>query len=166
MARKLSTQRIGILVSTSPLRKSGTFGGVAKQRFNVEAALELGTRFDLILVGSISADEVFQYLEDHLPPNVKPKFKFYNRTFFHQYQTDEIMRTTDDPRNHGWQEILKMYGIRFETLRSVIGEDQRHHQEKFTWDTMSNFIMDDRVILVTGSEGMLRYEKPVALERL
>jgi hypothetical protein len=159
-------QQIGILVSTAPLRKTASFRGRTEQRFNMESVVQLASRFDLIIVGSLSADEVFQYIEQHLPPRLKSKFRFYPRSFFHQFKTDEIMRTTDDPRNPAWEKILGEHGIRFEVLRSVIGEDHRHHQKKFTWDTMTDFILDDRVTLVTGSEGNLLYEKVKASSRL
>jgi len=161
----MRAQQIGILVSTAPLRKTAAFRGRTEQRFNMETVLELAGRFDLVLVGSLTADEVFQYIEGHLPPRIKPKFRLYPRSFFHQFKTDEVMRTTDDPRNPAWQRILADNGIRFEVLRSVIGEDHRHHQQRFAWDGLTDFILDDRVTLVTGGEGNLLYEKPKALER-
>jgi hypothetical protein len=161
----MRAQQIGILVSTGPLRKTATLRGRTEQRFNMEAVLELVSRFDLILVGSLTADEVFQYIEDHLPPRIKPKFRLYPRSFFHQFKTDEVMRTTDDPRNPAWQRILAENGIRFEVLRSIIGEDHRHHQQKFAWDTLTDFILDDRVMLVSGSEGTLLYDPPRTLSR-
>jgi hypothetical protein len=163
--KAMSPQQIGVVVSTSPLRKTSTIGGRSEQRFNMEAVLQLAARFDLILVGSLTADEVFQYIEDHLPPRIKPKFKFYPRSFFHEFNTDEVMRTTDDARNPAWERILTENGIRYEVLRSIIGDDHRHHQKKFAWDNMTEFVLDDRVTLVTGSEGNLRYEKPNALSR-
>ena len=163
--KAMRPQQIGVLVSTAPLRKTSMFGGRNEQRFNMEAVLQLAARFDLILVGSLTADEVFQYIEEHLPPRIKPKFRLYPRSFFHQFKTDEIMRTTDDPRNPAWESILKENGIRFEVLRSVIGEDHRHHQKKFAWDNLTEFILDDRVQLVTGSEGNLQFERPNALSR-
>ena len=60
-------ERIALVVSTAPLRKTTTRHGVTKQRLNMEACLELAKRFDLIIIGSLSADEVFKYIEDHLP---------------------------------------------------------------------------------------------------
>jgi hypothetical protein len=163
--KAMRPQQIGVLVSTSPLRKTSMFGGHSEQRFNMEAVLQLAARFDLVLVGSLTADEVFQYIEEHLPPRIKPKFKLYPRSFFHQFKTDEIMRTTDDPRNPAWERILNENGIHFEVLRSIIGEDNRHHQQKFAWDNMTQFILDDRVTLVAGSEGNLQFEKPKVLLR-
>ena len=161
----MRAQQIGILVSTAPLRKTATLRGRTEQRFNMEAVLELAGRFDLILVGSLTADEVFQYIEDHLPPRIKPKFRLYPRSFFHQFKTEEVMRTTDDPRNAAWQRILAENVIRFEVLRSIIGEDHRHHQQRFAWDGLTDFILDDRVTLVSGGEGTLLYEKPRVLQR-
>ena len=163
--KAMRPQQIGVLVSTAPLRKTAMSGGHSEQRFNMEAVLQLAARFDLVLVGSLTADEVFQYIEEHLPPRIKPKFKLYPRSFFHEFKTDEIMRTTDDPRNPAWERILTENGVRFEVLRSVIGEDHRHHQQKFAWDNLTEFILDDRVTLVTGGEGNLMFEKPKALAR-
>jgi hypothetical protein len=163
--KAMRPQQVGVLVSTSPLRKTSLIGGRNEQRFNMEAVLQLATRFDLVLVGSLTADEVFQYIEEHLPPRIKPKFKLYPRSFFHQFKTDEVMQTTDDPRNPAWERILGENGVRFEVLRSTIGEDHRHHQQKFAWDNLTEFILDDRVTLVSGSEGNLKFEKPKALSR-
>ena len=157
--------RIAILVSTAPLRKTTTRLGVTKQRLNLDACLELAMRFDGIIVGSLSADEVFDYIAEHLPPHVRPKFHFYPRSFFHGFRTDEIMRTTDDPRNPAWEQILSENGIRHEVLRSLIGADHRHVQMKFTWDRLTEFITDDRVTLVTGGEGQLLYDTPRAAAR-
>ncbi len=158
-------EKIAVLVSTSPLRKTTTRLGVTKQRLNMEACLELAKRFDVIIVASLSADEVFQYIGDHLPPEVRPKFRLYGRSFFHGFRTDEVMRTTDDPRNAGWQQILSENGAKFEVLRSRIHRDQRHRQERFAWDSLTEFITDERVTLVTGSEGQLLYDQPRAVGR-
>lgn len=158
-------QKIAILTSTSPLRKTTTRMGVAKQNFNVDACAELGRRFDIIIIGSLSADDVFDYMSTHIPREYKPKFRLYPRSFFHQFRTDEIMRTTDDPRNPGWQQILEESGIRFDVLRSIIGADHRHEQMKFDWQNLTNFILDPRVVLVSGGEGSLLYERPTAVRR-
>ena len=91
---------------------------------------------------------------------MRSKFRLYARSFFHAFRTDEIMQTTDDPRNPGWQQILSENGVEFEVLRSRIGHDQRHHQERFAWDGLTNFITDERVTLVTGGEGQLLYDQP------
>lgn len=156
-------ERIAILTSTAPLRKTTTVRGVTQQRLATEACLELGRRFDLIIVGSLTADEVFKYIEDHLPREIRPKFRLYPRSFFHGFRTDEVLRTTDDPRNPAWEQILSENGIRFDVLRSTIGDDYRHVQQKFRWDRMTDFIMDRRVTLVSGGEGQLLYETPKAL---
>ena len=157
-------ERIALVVSTAPLRKTTTRHGVTKQRLNMEACLELARRFDLIIIASLSADEVFKYIEDHLPAEVRPRFRLYARSFFHAFRTDEIMRTTDDPRNPGWQQILSENGVEFEVLRSRVGDDKRRHQQKFRWDALTSFITDPRVTLVTGAEGQLLYDTPEAAE--
>lgn len=153
-------ETIAILTSTAPLRKTTTQHGVTKQRLNMDACLELAKRFDTVIIGSLSADEVFEYITHHLPVEARPKFRLYPRSFFHGFRTDEVLRTTDDPRNAGWQQILSENGIKFEALRSRIGADHRHHQEKFAWDHLSGFILDDRITLVSGGEGQLLCEKP------
>ena len=158
-------EKIALIVSTAPLRKTTTRHGVTKQRLNMEACLELGKRFDTVIIGSLSADEVFKYIEDHLPSDVRPKFRLYARSFFHRFHTDEVMRATDDPRNAGWQQILSENGIEFEVLRSRIGRDQRHQQTRFAWDDLTHFVTDERVTLVTGGEGQLLYDQPHALSR-
>jgi hypothetical protein len=158
-------EKIAILTSTSPLRKTATRMGVTKQRLNMDACLELAKRFDVIIIGSLSADDVFKYVETHLHPDIRPKFRLYPRSFFHSFRTDEIMSTTDDPRNPGWQQILSENGIKFEVLRSRIGADQRHRQEKFAWDRLTDYITDPRVSLVSGGEGQLLFDKPAASGR-
>ena len=53
----------------------------------------------------------------------------------------------------------------FEVLRSRIGEDQRHRQERFSWARLGDYITDPRVSLVTGGEGQLFYDRPAAASR-
>lgn len=153
-------EQIAILTSTAPLRKTTTRHGVTKQRLNLEACIELAERFDVVIVGSLSHDEVFEHLARSLPPVARAKFRLYPRSFFHSFRTPDIMRTTDDPRNPGWERILSESGIQFEVLRSILGDDNRYHQEKFDWRTLGSFISDERVTLVMGSEGQLFYERP------
>ena len=155
-------ERIAILTSTSPLRKTSSLQGVTKQRINLQAAIELANRFDIIIVGSLTADEVFDHFARHLPRDLRPKFRLYPRSFFHGFRTREILRTTDDPRNPGWQQVLSENGVQFEVLRSKIGEDHRHVQTRFNWEELGLFVTDPRVTLVTGGEGQLIYEAPAA----
>jgi hypothetical protein len=154
--------KIAILTSTSPLRKTTTRHGVTKQRFNMDAVLELAMRYDVVIIGSLSADEVFQYVEEHLPRDARPKFRLYARSFFHRFNADEAGHASDDPRNPGWEQILSENDVKFEVLRSRIGADQRHTQQRFSWEKLSLYIRDPRVTLVTGGEGTLLYEKPEA----
>jgi len=155
-------EKIAILTSTAPLRKTTTRGGATKQRLNFQACLDLAERFDVIIAGSVAHDNVFDYLQRHLPREVRPKFRFYPRSFFHSFRTPEILRTTDDPRNPGWEQILSENGIRFEVLRSKIGPDNRYHQQKFDWKHLEVFITDPRVTLVEGGEGQMFFEQPLA----
>jgi tRNA A22 N-methylase len=158
-------EQIAILTSTSPLRKTTTRHGVTKQRFNMDAVVELSQRFDVVIIGSLSADEVFNYIEAHIPRDSRAKFRLYPRSFFHKFRTDEVMRTTDDPRNAGWEQILSENGIKFEVLRVRIGADNRHRQERFAWDALTYFILDERVLLVSGGEGTLLYDPPQSLAK-
>jgi len=155
-------ERIAILVSTAPLRKTTTRLGVTKQRLNLEACIELGRKFDLVIVGSLTADEVFQYIEQHLPREIRPKFRLYARSYFHRFDTDAVRRSTDDPRDAAWQQILSENGVEFEVLLSRVGADRRRHEQKFRWDAMSAYVTDPRVTLVTGAEGQLLYDTPEA----
>ncbi len=157
-------ERIAILTSTAPLRKTSSRMGVTKQRINLQAAVDLANRFDVIIVGSLTADEVYDHFAQSLPRNIRMKFRLYPRSFFHGFRTSEIMRTTDDPRHPGWQQVLSENGIQFEVLRSRVGSDQRHTQQKFSWEALGQFVTDPRVMLVTGGEGQLFYEKPAAAE--
>jgi hypothetical protein len=157
--------KIAILTSTSPLRKTATRAGVTKQRMNMDACLELAKRFDVVIIGSLSADDVFKFIENHLLPEIRPKFRLYPRSFFHSFRTDEALMVADDPRDPGWQQILSENGIKFEVLRSRIGADERHRQERFSWARLSEYITDPRVSLVSGGEGQLFYDQPAAASR-
>jgi len=153
-------EQIAILNTTSPLRKTTTRAGATKQRMNLQACIELAERFDVIIIGSLAHDDVFEYLARHLPRDVRPKFRLYGRSFFHSFHTPEVLSTTDDPRNTGWQRILSENSVQFEVLRSRLGSDNRYRQEKFDWHDLESFVTDPRVTLVTGSEGQMFFEKP------
>jgi hypothetical protein len=157
--------KIAIMTSTSPLRKTTTRHGVTKQRLNADAIRELGDRYDVIIIGSLSADEVFQFVQDHIPLDIRPKFRLYPRSYFHKFRTEDAYKTTDDPQNVAWPQILSENGLKFEVLRSKIGIDQRHKQEKFDWRVIGMFITDERVTLVTGSEGQLFHDEPEAVAK-
>jgi hypothetical protein len=152
-------EQIAILTSTAPLRKTTTRHGATKQRLNIEACLELADRFGVILVGSLAADEVYQYVENHLPREVRSKFRLYPRSFFHQFRSADPLTAADDLRDPAWQQILSENGIRFDPMRIRVGDDGHRRQKKFNWQEFHVFVRDDRVTLVTGGEGTLLYEK-------
>ena len=153
-------EQIAILTSTSPLRKTTTRHGVTKQRFNLDACLELADRFGVILIGSLAADEVYQYIENHLPREVRSKFRLYPRSFFHKFRAENPVEVVaDDLRDPAWQQILSENGIRFDPLKNRVGKDGRKRQKKFNWQELHVFVRDDRATLVTGGEGTLLYEK-------
>ncbi|HOI55418.1 MAG TPA: hypothetical protein PLP01_09240, partial [Phycisphaerae bacterium] len=58
---------VAILTSTSPLRKTSSQGGVTKQRLNIDAAIQLADKFDVVIVASTAADEVFDHIARNLP---------------------------------------------------------------------------------------------------
>jgi len=158
-------EKIAILVSTAPLRKTTTRVGVTKQRLNQDVCHELARTFDVVIVGSLTADEVFHYIERHLVPEFRPRFRLYPRSFFHSFRTEENLEITDDPRNLGWQQILSENGIEFETMRSRIDADDRSVVQRFAWDRLTDFVTDPRVVLVSGAEGQLFFDAPVAAAR-
>lgn len=158
-------ESIAILTSTAPLRKITTRRGTTKQRLNMEGCIDLAEQFDVVIIGSLSHDEVFAHVARNLPREARPKFRLYPRSYFHSFRTPEVLRTAEDPRNPGWERILSENGIKFEVLRSILGEDNLYHQQKFDWRNLTQFITDDRVTLVSGSEGQLFLETPAAAKR-
>jgi hypothetical protein len=153
-------EQIAILTSTASLRKTTTRHGSTKQRFNLDACLELADRFGVIIIGSLAADEVYQHVENHLPREVRSKFRLYPRSFFHKFRTENpVEAVADDLRDPAWQQILSENGIRFDSLKTRVGKDGRKRQKKFNWEELHIFIRDERVTLVTGGEGSLLYEK-------
>jgi hypothetical protein len=159
-------EHIALLTSTSPLRKTAARQGITKQRFNLEACFELAERFDVIIVASIAADEVFQYMEGHLPRDLRAKFRFYSRSFFHQFQSQDVLHASDDMRDPGWQQILSENGIKYEMLLHPRGgKGVVAGQEKFSWERLGEFITDGRVTLVSGGEGTFLYDKPPGASR-
>ncbi|HUU31330.1 MAG TPA: hypothetical protein VMY69_04440 [Phycisphaerae bacterium] len=155
-------EKIAVLTSTAPLRKTTTRRGMTKQRLNMDAIAELAERFDEVIIGSLTADEVYEYLERHLPREARPRFHLYPRSFFHKFRTEEVLGTTDDPLNVAWTQILSENAIRFEVLRRKAGHSPHSLHEKFEWRHISDFITDERVTLVTGGEGQLFYDSPSA----
>ncbi|GAH63756.1 unnamed protein product, partial [marine sediment metagenome] len=76
-------EKIAILTSTAPLRKTTTRGGITKQRLDMQACFDLAERFDVVIIGSLAHDQVYEYMERHLSREVRPKFRLYGRAFFH-----------------------------------------------------------------------------------
>jgi hypothetical protein len=158
-------ERIAILTSTSPLRKTASHLGVTKQRFNVGACIELNERFDVIIVGSLAADEVTDYMQEHMPREILSKFRFYSRSFFSRPESEDLVAAAEDPRNAGWQQILSENGVKFDVLLGRRGAESRTRRTKFSWERLSEFIRDSRVTLVSGGEGSLIYDVPAGVAR-
>jgi hypothetical protein len=156
-------RRIAILTSTRPLRVTTTRRNRTKERFNSAAALELAERFDVILVGSTASDSVFEYIGRHLTAGMRQKFHFYNRTYFESYAGRSLLGKSKDERSEGWRAILRENGIEHELTAKVLGDDFEYHSKPFDWTEIGDFISDKRVMLVTGKDGQLFYEKPRAV---
>jgi hypothetical protein len=158
-------EKIAILTSTTPLRKTTTRRGLTKQRMNLQALLDLADQFDVIIIASLAHDQVFEYMARHLSREIRPKFRLYPRSFFHSMRTPEVLRTADDPRNPGWERILSENRVTFEPFRSKLDQHNNYHQDRFDWKRLGDFITDPRVAMVTGSEGQLFFETPRAAKR-
>ena len=149
--------KIAILRSTSPLRKTSSRAGVTKQRLNLDICLQLAETFDVVIVGSAAADEVFEHIAQTLPRAARMKFRLYARSFFMGYRGRE---EGDDGRNAGWEDILAENRIAFEPILTRQTPDQADEQVKFDWRTMEEFVTDRNVTFVSGSEGQLLFSKP------
>lgn len=148
-----SSHRIAILTSTTALRKTSSHNGISQQRMNIDIALKLSEEFDLIIVGSSAADEVYEYLASRLPRQSRQKFRFYARSFF---KSQKPAGPGDDGRNAGWQNILLENQIPFELQAT---DPRTREQLNFNWRNIDLFIRSNKVSFVTGAEGQLIYTK-------
>jgi hypothetical protein len=144
---------VAILTSTSPLRKTSSQGGVTKQRLNLDAAIQLADKFDVVIVASTAADEVFDHISRNLPRSARMKYRFYGRSFFAKRRSD----AADDGRSGGWETILAENRVDFEPIITVRGGPRSGEKRKFDWRAMEDFITDPEVTFVTGGEGQLFY---------
>lgn len=151
-----------ILTSTSPLRKTSSQFGVTKQRLNIDICVQLADKFDVVIVGSVAADDVFDHISRNLPRSVRLKFRFYSRSFFASQKTRD---DSDDGRNSGWETILAENRIEFEPLLTRMKPDRSTEQVKFDWRKMDEFVTDKAVTFVSGSEGQLLYTRPKKLAK-
>jgi hypothetical protein len=149
----VASPRIAILTSTTALRKTSSRNGISQQRMNVEAALKLSEEFDVVIVGSTAADEVFEYLGSHLPRQSRQKFRFYSRSYF---KTQKPLFPGDDGRNSGWQNILLENQIPFE---QEVDDQERRDTVTFNWRAIDKFVRSNRVTFVTGAEGQMIYTR-------
>ncbi len=149
----MPAHRVAILTSTTALRKTSSRNGISQQRMNVDAALKLSNDFDVVIVGSTAADEVFEYLGSHLPRTSRQKFRFYARSFF---KMQKPLGPGDDGRNGGWQNILKDNQIPFDPEAS---DPQTQEPVPFNWRNIDQYIRSSKVTFVTGAEGQLIYTK-------
>jgi hypothetical protein len=148
--------KTAILRSTTPLRKTSSRAGVTKQRFNPDACVQLAELFDIVVVGSTAADEVFNFMAQNLPRGARVKFRFYPRSFFSAQQGREA---NDDGRNAGWETILAENRIEFEPILKKVHGDRSIEEVKFDWRIMEDFVNDPNVLFVSGGEGQLFYSK-------
>ena len=143
---------VAILTSTSPLRKTSSQGGVTKQRLNIDAAIQLADKFDMVIVASTAADEVFDHIARNLPRSARIRYRFYGRSFFAKRRSD----ANDDGRSSGWETILAENRVDFEPIITVARGGEKR---KFDWRAMEDFVVDPDVTFVTGGEGQLFYAK-------
>ena len=149
--------KIAILRSTSPLRKTSSRAGVTKQRLNLDVCLQLAEIFDVVILGSAAADEVYQHIAENLPRAARMKFRLYSRSFFTGHRAGE---EGDDGRNAGWAAILAENRVAFEPIITMPKADRTAVQVKFDWRLMEDFITDPNVQFVSGSEGQLLFSRP------
>lgn len=149
----MAAPKIAILTSTTALRKTSSRNGISQQRMNVDIALKLSEDFDIVIVGSSAADEVYEYLGSHLPRQNRQKFRFYARSFF---KTQKPSGPGDDGRNSGWQSILLENQVPFER---EIEDPESRNPVPFNWRAIDKFIRSSKVTFVTGAEGQLIYTK-------
>lgn len=149
--------KVAILRSTAPLRKTSSRFGVTKQRLNLDTCMQLTENFDVVIVGSVAADDVFDHISRNLPRSIRLVFRFYTRTFFMEQAGRE---DGDDGRNAGWESILAENHIEFDPLITKTMPDRSREQVKFNWRNMEEFINDRNVTFVSGGEGQLLFSKP------
>lgn len=146
---------VAILRSTSPLRKTSSRGGVTKQRFNLDAAVQLADKFDIVIVASTAADAVFDHMSRNLPRSVRMKYRFYDRSFFANRRSSD---RGDDGRNSGWETILAENRVEFEPIISA-PKGNEDEKRKFDWRQMEDFVTDKNATFVFGGEGQLLFSK-------
>lgn len=140
--------RIAILTTSKPLRTQVVKRGKVKQVLNGKMIGELGSNYDLVIIGSTASDEFYEYLNKILPLNQRSRFRLYGRSFFTaQPQIDENNDPADQ-RSVGWMTILKENRINFEPIRKTMGDDLLPRIEAFNWVNMAAFILDDRVEVI------------------
>ena len=146
---------VAILRSTSPLRKTSSRSGVTKQRFNLDAAVQLADRFDIVIVASTAGDAVFDHMSRNLPRSLRMKYRFYGRSFFASRRSSD---GSDDGRNAGWETILAENRVEFEPIINAPkgGENEKR---KFDWRQMEDFVIDKNATFVFGGEGQLLFSK-------
>ena len=147
---------VAVLRSTSPLRKTSSRSGVTKQRFNLDAAVQLAERFDIVIVASTAGDAVFDHMSRNLPRSLRMKFRFYGRGFFASRRSSD---GSDDGRNAGWETILAENRVEFEPIISAAKGDE-NEKLKFDWRLMEDFVTDKNVTFVFGGEGQLLFSRP------
>jgi hypothetical protein len=140
--------RIAILTTSRPLRTQVVKRGKVKQVLNGKMLGDLGSNYDVVIIGSTASDEFYEYLNKILPLNQRSRFRLYGRSFFTaQPQVDENNDPADQ-RSMGWMTILKENRINFEPVRKTMGDDLLPRIENFNWQNMAAFILDDRVEVI------------------
>ncbi len=144
--------KIAILPTSKPLRHEIMRKGRAKQVLNGHVIGELAAKYDVVIIGSTASDEFYQYIYDRLPLHQRSKFRMYGRSFFTSQDIPEDAEPDLDQRSLGWMQILGENHINYETVRKTMGPDLLPRMERFTWREMREFIMDDRVVVLSEQD--------------
>lgn len=144
--------KIAILPTSKPLRSQIVKRGKAKQVLNGHIIGGLAASYDLVIIGSTASDEFYQYIYEHLPINQRPKFRLYGRSFFTGIEVPEDADVGTDQRSLGWMQILGENHINFEPIRKTMGPDLLPRMENFDWQHIEQFIMDDRVKVLSEND--------------
>jgi len=129
--------------------------GKRKQALNGKVIGELAAKFDLIICGSTASDQFYEFLYNSLPLHQRARFRLYGRSFFSSQPIEEHEGEINDARSLGWMEILNENHVNFETVRKAMGDDLLPRMERFNWENMEDFIIDDRVTVLKSIDEIM-----------
>ena len=142
-------ERIAILTSTRFLCKEiPRHGRTPRRAIDPRACVALAEKFDLVIIASGATDKVYEHISQALPVQIGHKFRLHSRSDLAR-RAHSAPELDDQALALAWMQILKENGIFFLTEREVVNEDYSTSTEKFDSRNMKDFIVDDRVTLVT-----------------